>query len=126
MPTNDDNYLKKELYELIKTDESIFEFLQKGSLDGLWYWDLKDPAHEWMSQQFWSTLGYEPSTKAHLAAEWQDIIFPEDLALAIDNFTKHCADENHPYDQIVRYKHANGSTVWVHCRGMAWHGNQGC
>ena len=30
-----DNYLKKELYELIKTDESIFDFIQESFLDGL-------------------------------------------------------------------------------------------
>lgn len=54
-----------------------------------------------------------------MASEWQDIIFQEDLKLAIDNFENHCADLNHTYDQIVRYKHKNGSTVWIRCRGFA-------
>lgn len=40
------NYLKEELYELIKTDESIFDFIQESSLDGLWYWDLEHPEEE--------------------------------------------------------------------------------
>lgn len=53
----DGHYLKKELYDLIKNDESIFDFLQSGSLDGIWYWDLENPAEEWMSQRFWTTLG---------------------------------------------------------------------
>jgi hypothetical protein len=48
-----DNYLKKELYELIKTDESIFDFIQESSLDGLWYWDLEEPENEWMNSKFW-------------------------------------------------------------------------
>ena len=38
--TDDEHYLKRELYELVKSDPSIFEFLQAGSLDGIWYWDL--------------------------------------------------------------------------------------
>lgn len=112
-------YLKDELYTLINNDTSIFEFIQSGSLDGIWYWDLENPKIEWMSPKFWETLGYNPDEKKHLASEWQDIIFQEDLKLAIENFEKHCADSNHPYDQIVRYKHKNGSTVWIRCRGLA-------
>ncbi|WP_028829869.1 sensor domain-containing diguanylate cyclase [Proteocatella sphenisci] len=112
-------YLKNELYNLVKNDTNIFEFIQSGSLDGIWYWDLENPEMEWMSPKFWETLGYNPDEKKHLASEWQDIIFQEDLKLAIENFGKHCADSNHPYDQIVRYKHKNGSTVWIRCRGLA-------
>lgn len=112
-------YLKNELYALINNDTSIFEFIQSGSLDGIWYWDLENPEIEWMSPKFWETLGYNPDEKKHLASEWQDIIFQEDLKLAIENFEKHCEDPNHPYDQIVRYKHKNGSTVWIRCRGLA-------
>ncbi len=112
-------YLKDELYTLIKNDTSIFEFIQSGSLDGIWYWDLENPEIEWMSPKFWQTLGYNPDEKKHLASEWQDIIFQEDLKLAVENLRKHCADPNHPYDQIVRYTHKNGSTVWIRCRGLA-------
>ncbi|WP_353893608.1 diguanylate cyclase [Proteinivorax hydrogeniformans] len=112
-------YLKDELYALIKKDKSIFEFIQSGSLDGIWYWDLENPQMEWMSPKFWETLGYSSEDKKHLVSEWQDIIFQEDLKLAIENLKKHCADPNYPYDQIVRYKHKNGSTVWIRCRGLA-------
>ena len=113
------NYLQKELYHLVREDQSIFEFIQQGSLDGLWYWDLEKPENEWMSPQFWATLGYDPQDKKHLASEWQDLIHPDDLKVALDNFHKHCADPHHPYDQIVRYRHKDGSTVWVRCRGIA-------
>ncbi len=114
-----ENYLKSELYDLMRRDSRIFEFIQSGSLDGIWYWDLENPQNEWMSPKFWQTLGYDPDEKKHQANEWQDIIFQEDLKLATENFDKHCIDPNYPYDQIVRYKHKNGSTVWVRCRGLA-------
>lgn len=113
------HYLKKELYDLIQKDPAIFEFLQSGSLDGIWYWDLENQENEWMSPRFWTTLGYDPKGKKHLASEWQDLIHPEDLLVAIENFKKHCSDSNHPYDQVVRYLHKDGSTVWVRCRGIA-------
>jgi len=115
---NDENYLKKELYLSIKEDSKIFEFIQSGSLDGIWYWDLENIENEWMSHRFWELLGFDPNKKKHLVKEWQDLIYPEDLKVALNNFEKHCKDPNHPYDQIVRYKHKDGSTVWIRCRGI--------
>ena len=41
----EEHYLKKELYALIKEDPSIFNFFHQGTLDGLWYWDLENPAN---------------------------------------------------------------------------------
>lgn len=119
MPNDKENYLKAELYGLIRDDPAIFEFLHNGVLDGLWYWDIEHPEQEWMNDQFWRFLGYDPEEKSALSREWQSLIHPEDLQTAISNFNAHCADPRHPYDQIVRYIHANGSTVWVRCRGMA-------
>lgn len=114
----DDHYLKLELYQLVRDDPAIFDFLQAGSLDGIWYWDLENPEHEWMSPRFWELLGDTPGTKQHLAREWQDRIHPGDLARCKANLERHCEDTNHPYDQIVRYTHRDSSTVWVRCRGI--------
>ncbi len=113
------HYLEKELFQRVREDPSIFEFLQRGSLDGIWYWDLENPEHEWMSPRFWEVLGQDPTTKRHLASEWQDLIHPEDLARATDNAHRHFEDPSVPYDQVVRYRHADGSTVWIRCRGIA-------
>ncbi|QIR14973.1 GGDEF domain-containing protein [Shewanella aestuarii] len=114
-----DHYLKSELYRLLKTEDTVFDFLQKGSLEGVWYWNLEKPEDEWMSPEFWKILGYEPDAMPHTPSSWQSIINQDDLQIAIDNFEKHLQDENHPYNQIVRYKHKNNSTVWIHCRGIA-------
>jgi len=91
----------------------------------MWYWDLENAEHEWMSASFWTTLGYDPSEKQHLASEWQDIIHPDDLKTAYDNFQKHCQDPSHPYNQVVRYRHKDGSTVWIRCRGLAIRNDEG-
>ena len=119
------NYLKKELYDLVKSDHSIFDFINDTSLDGLWYWDIENPENEWMNPRFWLTLGYNPDEMPHKASAWQDIIHPDDLKLAIDNFNKHCENSNHPYDQVVRYTHKNGSTVWIRCKGVAIRNKEG-
>ena len=110
--------LHRELLNLIQSDIVIFEFIESSSLDGLWYWDLEVKDHEWMSESFWRTLGYNPADKEHLSSEWQDIIHPDDFKIAYDNFLKHWEDPSHLYDQLVRYRHNNGSTVWIRCRGF--------
>ncbi len=120
-----ENYLKKELYERIKKDDNIFEFIQEAALDGLWYWDLENPAEEWMNSRFWKILGYDPKEMPHKSNAWQDIIFPEDLALAKKNLEKHVQNPIYPYNQVVRYKHKNGSTVWIRCKGQAQFNEQG-
>lgn len=117
--TREKHYLETELEHAIQNDISIWEFLRAGSLDGVWYWDLENPENEWMSPEFWRLFGIDPETKGHKASEWQDLIFPEDGELALKNFEQHLADPTYPYDQVVRYLHADGSTVWVRCRGMA-------
>ncbi|TMP26018.1 hypothetical protein CWB99_19875 [Pseudoalteromonas rubra] len=117
--------LEKELYDRIKSDPALFEFVQESSLDGIWFWDLENPDEEWMSDKLWRTLGYDPNTKTHNISEWQSIIDQDDLAKAIENFNRHAEDPTHPYDQIVRYQHANGSTVWIRCRGMILRNAQG-
>ena len=87
-PAEDSHYLRQELYELILNDPSVFDFLQGATLDGVWYWDLVNPEHEWMSPEFWLFLGYSPAQKQHLASEWQDLIHPEDLVIARKNLGK--------------------------------------
>lgn len=106
-------------------DSGLFGLLARGANDGLWYWDLERPDEEWMSPEFWELFGIDPSTKRHDPQEWQGIIFPEDRDRALASFEQHCADPDHAYDQVVRYRHADGSTVWVRCRGLALRNDEG-
>jgi diguanylate cyclase (GGDEF)-like protein/PAS domain S-box-containing protein len=41
------------------------------------------------------------------------------------NFEQHCLDPQYPYDQVLRCKHRNGSTVWIHVHGVAMRNEQG-
>lgn len=113
------NYLEKEFYELIQNDKSIFDFIQQKSIDGVWYWDLNNPDNEWLSDKFWTDLGYDPITKKNKSHEWKKHIFPEDLVIAESSLKRHIEDPSVPYDIIIRYKHKNGSTVYIHSKALA-------
>ncbi len=119
------NYLEAELEKLLLSDAGIWQFIQEGSLDGFWYWDLENPEHEYMSPQFWRTFGFDPDTKEHLSSEWMDLIYQEDLETAKENLARHLADPDHAYDQVVRYRRADGRTAWVRCRGVAVRNEEG-
>lgn len=119
-----DHYLRRELLEWMRTDpEAFLSFLQKGTIDGLWYLDLENPEEEWMSDRMWEVLGHSP--KPHTPASWLKIIDPEDGERAQEMFNAHLADPNVPYDLVVKYTAADGSPRWVRCRGMALPDAQG-
>ncbi|MCR9095488.1 MAG: response regulator [bacterium] len=119
------HYLEGELVALIREDPRTFDFIQNGATDGLWYWDLEQPENEWMSSGFWTTFGFDPATKPHLTAAWQELIDATDLEVSRANFEKHCEDPAHPYDQVIRCRHRDGHTVWVHCHGIAIRDREG-
>ena len=113
------NYLECELDQLIENDPSIRQFIRSASLEGLWYWDLENPEHEWTSEEFWKVLGFDHDAKKHFASEWQALIFEEDLEATQANLEKHLADPDYSFDQVVRYRREDGGTTWVRSRGIA-------
>lgn len=114
------HYLQQELYDPPGARDEIVDFFTEAGVDGMWYWDLEHPEEEWMSPRFWEVMGYDPDEMPHKSAAWQNIIHTEDLRQATANFQAHLADPDHPYDQIVRYRHGGtGKWVWVRCRGIA-------
>lgn len=113
------HYLRKELYQLIKSDESIFDFIQESSLDGLWYWDLENPEELWMNVKFWRTLGYDSAGMAHKTKAWEQLIFQEDLQAAKKDFQNLLTNPSFPYHREMRYRHKDGSTIWISCRAFA-------
>lgn len=106
-----------ELTERIVDAEYDFKTAMEKSNDGWWDWYIKDD-YEYMSPRFWEILGYDYTTKKSHPSEWQSIIFPEDLSIVLENFDKHIKSKGKiPFFQEVRYRHKNGSTVWVCCQG---------
>lgn len=117
--TASEHPLKAELYSLVKANSEIFEFLQAGSLDGIWYLDLEHPGEGWMSERYKSLFGYQDHEIPNNSLWWRGNVFPEDLPATIEAFARHCADPKVPFDQILRHRHKDGSAVWVRCRGYA-------
>lgn len=115
----DEHYLQTELRALLQSNSSVSDFLFQNAFDGIRYWDLQNREHEWISPGFWHALGYAPEAMPHITAAWRSMIDPVDFLKANNAFDKHCINPEHPFDETVRYNHADGHTVWFRCRGAA-------
>jgi len=114
------HYLEQELLDLVQQDSTIFEFLAASAMDGLWYWDLENPEEEFMNARFWEVLGYDHTKMPYSPSAWQGIIHPDDMATVKDALDSHFSDpERNPFEQIIRYRHKKGHTVYIKCRGRA-------
>lgn len=114
---NKKHYLEEELFLLVKNNNDVFDFIQDFALDGLWLWDLENPEHEWMNKKFWQTLGYEPGELPYSPESWKSLVYEKDFYKLNKVVNKYLQNPVGYFNSIVRYKHKNGSILWVRCCG---------
>lgn len=95
----------------------IFKTILDNTLAGYWDWDIKNNA-EFFSKGFHTMLGYNEYEFPNSPDTWKKYIFKEDHELLKKHFDEHVASKGRkPFHVEVRYRHKNGSTVWVICVG---------
>jgi PAS domain S-box-containing protein len=103
--------------------EDIFDIV----MAGYWEWDIPRHRH-YMSYGWKRMLGYEADELPTRPETWQELISPEDLPVVMHHFEQHVQSRGQiPYYNEVRYRHKDGSIVWLICSGQVieWddHGN---
>lgn len=99
-----------------ESEETLKEILES-TLSGYWDWNLVDNT-EYLSPTFKRIFGYEDHEMESSPEAWQRIIFPEDLPKVLECFNRHVKSHGRePFYSEVRYRHKDGSTVWVICAG---------
>ncbi|MEL7316259.1 MAG: PAS domain-containing protein, partial [Cyanobacteria bacterium J06559_3] len=104
--------------EQTRQELRILERILETVLAGYWDWDI--PNHqEYLSPGFKHMLGYADHELPNTPDSWQSLIFPDDLLKVQKNFNHHIQSRGQaPYYNEVRYRHKDGSTVWVICSGQ--------
>ena len=113
--------LTEQIRQELKLLESIFDTL----LAGYWDWNLQTN-EEYLSPKFKKMFGYEDDELPNSPETWQHLIFDEDLVRVLDCFERHVQTHGEvPFCNEVRYRHKDGSTVWVICSGQVikWNEN---
>ena len=94
-----------------------FTTLADLATDGFWEWY---PAmnYEYMSERFWSILGYRQKDMPESPDAWVGKIDAEDAQRAMENFAEHSGSKGAvPYYLTVKYRHKDGHVVHIVCRG---------
>ncbi|PSR15753.1 hypothetical protein C8255_21450 [filamentous cyanobacterium CCP3] len=84
------------------------------------YWDIDFAANTaYLSPSLKRILGYADHELPNHPNTWQTLIFPEDLPTTLDGLDRHIQSRGEvPYYNEVRYRHKDGSTVWILCAGQ--------
>lgn len=104
--------------ETLRLELNLLETILDTVLAGYWDWDI--PNHQtYMSPGLKQMLGYADHELPNVPESWQNLIFADDLRLVLDCFDRHVQSHGkEPYYNEVRYRHKNGSTIWVICAGQ--------
>lgn len=112
--------VQKELKELrakLAEQESLFNSITENTLAGYWIWDIALNTM-FISPRLKSMLGYEDHELENSPATINMLMHPSDLPATYALLSKHVeSDGKIPFEIEVRYKHKNGSIVWVICSG---------
>ncbi|WP_103667347.1 PAS domain-containing protein [Pseudanabaena sp. BC1403] len=105
--------LAKQVRQELKFLENILDIV----LAGYWDWDLQTN-EEYLSKGLKQMFGYEDDELPNSPETWQHLIFDEDLPMVFECFDQHVQSHGEvPFYNEVRYRHKDGSTVWVNCSG---------
>jgi PAS domain S-box-containing protein len=102
-----------QIHRELKLLEDVLDIVLAG------YWEWRIPEHQhYMSFGWKRMLGYEQDELPTRPETWQELIFPADLPVVMGHFDQHVQSHGQvPYYNEVRYRHKDGSTVWLICSG---------
>ncbi len=112
---NRDTSERRQFEDTIRENKVHIDLAARASQVGFWHWDLRANSvsfsPEWKAQ-----IGYEPHEIKDDFEEWRSRVHPDDLEaamLAINNHLEKDAD----YTSEFRFRHKDGSYLWIFGRG---------
>lgn len=86
-------------------------------LCGCWDWNI-EAGREYLSPAFLRRLGYGDDELPGVPETRQQLVFPEDRPAAEEALQRHLRSRGRePYRYQARYRHKDGSAVWLLCTG---------
>lgn len=101
----------------LEEKDAMFKSITENSLAGYWIWYIHENSM-FISPHLKAMLGYEDSELENSAETINKLMHPSDLPDTYALLGKHVESNGKvPFEIEVRYKHRNGSIVWVICTG---------
>lgn len=104
--------------EQIRNELTILEEILNTVLSGYWDWHI--PNHrQYLSPGLKRMFGYSDDELPNTPESLQNLILPEDVPRMLECFERHVQSRGTvPYYNEIRYRHKNGSTMWVISSGQ--------
>lgn len=102
-----------ETFEMVE----ILRLTLEHNTDGYWDWNMVTN-DEYLSPGFKAQLGYADDEMENHPSSWEKLIFEEDYEKLKAELYKHIeSNGKEKFKAIARYKHKQGHTVKILCRG---------
>ncbi len=102
----------------LRASEERYALAARGANDGLWDWDL-DGGRIYFSQRWKEMLGHADGQVSDDPEEWFGRVHPDDRAELRARIAAHVEGHSPSCESEYRIQHADGSYLWVVCRGIA-------
>jgi diguanylate cyclase (GGDEF)-like protein/PAS domain S-box-containing protein len=108
----------KQAEEALRDSEERYALAARGSIDGLWHWDLRTDRIQY-SSRWKAMLGYQDAEIADGPDEWFGRVHAEDIELVRAELEAHLAGRTQHVEQEYRILHKDGSYRWMVVHGLA-------
>jgi len=99
-------------------DQALTRHILEVVLAGYWDWNIPDN-QMYLSPAFKEMFGYDDHELPNSVETWQRLMFPDDLISVSESFDRHVRSLGAiAHRNEIRYRHKNGSIVWVDCSGQ--------
>ncbi|MDT0690686.1 PAS domain S-box protein [Salegentibacter sp. F188] len=105
--------VKDVLYQNVRQNKSVFDFIQEYSPDGIWVIDPANPDIHWMNPKLSNLLGLN---KEHPKENfsWKSFIPAEELP-KVENWQNITAIKN---SEIIKFQNTAGYFIWMKCHTL--------
>jgi len=115
---------RRQAEQELRVSEERFSLITRGTRDGIWDWNLTTD-QIYFSPRWKTMLNYQEDELANNFSTLQTLIHPDDLGVALDNWTTCMEGETDDFTVEYRLKNKHGSYTWILCRGTTLHNDDG-
>ncbi len=108
----------KQAEEALRDSEERYALAARGSIDGLWHWDLRSGRIQY-SSRWKAMLGWQEGEIGDRPDEWFGRIHPEDVELLRAELEAHLAGRTSHVEHEYRILHKDGNYRWMVVHGLA-------
>ena len=112
--------LEKKFYQLLSTDVAMQNFLNDESFAGIWFWDLNNRNHIWLSQSLKKLLGFDKDYLLQIPLSWNELLPINDIDTICSSFDAYLAKGKEDAIEIdIPFLQKNSRINFLKCRAIA-------